>query len=122
MVPKKKQKNDYVKAELYEILDAMVLLLLDGIIKYDKHGFNMNHAHNITDIKQTPTSFQERFLLLMDILEPAQRYARFYMRKQHADAEYLFNFFCALYNDEVQVESSFKDASKLKCDKSTSKG
>ena len=104
--PKKKQKNDYVKAELYQMLDAMILLALDGIIKYDKHGFNMNRAHNITDLRQTPTSFQERFLILMDILEPVQHYTILFMRREHPDAEYLFNFFLQLYNDEVQVKSS----------------
>ena len=109
-VYKKKQKNDYVKAELYQMLDAMILLALDGIIKYDKHGFNMNRAHNITDLKQTPTSFQERFLLLMDILEPVQKYALLFMRREHPDVEYLFNFFISLYNDEVKVDSSKRDS------------
>lgn len=103
---KKKQKNDYTKAELYEMLDQMILLALDGIIKYDKHGFNMNRMHNISDVRQTPTSFQERFLLLMDILEPAQKYALLYIRRQHPDAEYLFNFMISLYNDEVKVDST----------------
>lgn len=105
---------DFTKDELAGMLQKMTLLILDGIIKYDKHGFNMNCAHNITRIEQTPTSFQERFLLLMDILEPAQRYAYFYIRAQHPDAEYLFNFFLQLYNDEVQIVSSSNDTSKLK--------
>lgn len=104
--PKKKQKNDYVKAELYQMLDAMILLSLDGIIKYDKHGFNMNRAYNISDLRQTPISFQERFLLLMDIIEPAQKYALNFIRREHPDAEYLFNFLVSLYNDEVKVKYS----------------
>jgi hypothetical protein len=69
----------------------------------------MNRAHNITDLNQTPTSFQERFLLLMDILEPVQHYALLFIRREHPDAEYLFNFLLSLYNDEVQIESSMQD-------------
>lgn len=107
-VAKTKQKNDYLKAELYDMLDEMILLSLDGIIKYDKHGFNMNRFHHISDLSQTPTSFQERFLILMDIIEPAQKYARNFIRRKYPDAEYLFNFLISLYNDEVKVKSSTK--------------
>lgn len=105
---RKRGLSSFTKDELAEMIEKMTLLILDGIIKYDKHGFNMNRAHNITDIKQTPTSFQERFLLLMDILEPAQRYSRLYIRKEHRDVQYLFNFFLKLYNDEVEIETSSK--------------
>lgn len=96
----------YVKSELCSMLDDMILLALDGIIKYDKNGFNMNRACNISDLSQTPTSFQERFIILMDIIEPAQKYALNFIRRKHPEAEYLFNFFVSLYNDEVQIKSS----------------
>ena len=98
---------DFTKSELAEMVGKMTLLILDGIVQYRGHGFDINKLHNVTNVEsQTPTSFQERFFLLMDILEPAQKYAHFYMRKQHPDAEYLFNFLLKLYNEEVQFVSS----------------
>jgi hypothetical protein len=107
----KRRLADFTKPDLAQMLEKMTILILDGIVKYDKHGFNMNRVHNITRIEQTPTSFQERFLLLMDILEPAQKFSRLYIRSNHPDAEYLFNFLLSLYNEEVQqvqIESSSK--------------
>jgi hypothetical protein len=86
----------------------MILLCLDGIVKYKtRDGFGVQSLHNITDIEtQAPTSFQERFFLFMDILEPVQGYALHFIHHKHPDAEYLFKLLLNLYNSEVQMESS----------------
>ena len=102
---KKKQLRHYTKGELSEMLDKMILLILDGIITYKtRGGYGIDKLHHVTNIEtQTPSSFSERFFLLMDILEPSQKYAITFIRNQYPDAEYLFNFLISLYNEEVQM-------------------
>jgi hypothetical protein len=94
--------SNFTKAELEAILEAMILLCLDGVANPKTKGFSMDKLQHVTNIeRQTPVAFQERFFLLMDILEPAQNYARLFIRRKHPDIDFLFNLWLNLYNNEV---------------------
>ena len=113
MMPIPRQTDNrwkFTKAELETILNKMILGLLDGIVNYKCHQhFDIRNIHSVTDVqKQTPLAFQQRFFLLMDILSPGSDYARMFIKREHPDMLYLFNWLYKLYVDEAEITSSTK--------------
>jgi hypothetical protein len=97
------------------IVNKMVLTALNEIINYRGPGSLTPKAiARITDIeKQTPLAFQQRFFLLMDIIEPCMDYARLFIKHKHPDMLYLFNWLCKLYVDEAEISSSPKSNNEV---------
>ena len=101
--------------ETKELLNNVILNALYGIIDYKcKDGFNINHIDQIKDVvKETPTSFQERFFLLMDIIDPCREYARIFIKREHPDALYLYDWFVKLYIEETETDTSIVDINNV---------
>jgi hypothetical protein len=93
-----KKENHQLKVALNQI----IFLSLHRIIEYKGHaGFSIHNLHTVTNIERdTPLDFQERFFLLMDTIAPVMDYARRFIKKEHPDVLYLFNWLVKLYVDE----------------------
>ena len=107
MKPISKNRWKFTNAEMRVMLNKMILRALHGITQYPVHnGFSIKKLHTITNVDETPLAFQERFFLCMDIIAPSMEYARQFIKRDHPDALYLFNWLCKLYTDECEINSS----------------
>jgi hypothetical protein len=103
----------FTKAQNEETLKKMILTGLNSIVTYKSPcGFNVNSLTKITDIElQTPLDFQQRFFLIMDMLYPSLDFARFFIKREHPEVLFLFNWLCKLYTDEAEISDSSRDSS-----------
>lgn len=112
-MPSRRTSNNrwnYTKKETETIINKMILILLDEIINYKGPGCIIpNKLVKVTDIeKQTPLVFQQRFFLLMDIMEPAMDYGNMFIKREHPEMLFLYEWLCKLYTDEAQQSTSTK--------------
>lgn len=98
----------FTRVQIEAMLDKVILQILRGIIEYkSREGFDVRSISDVRSIEHdTPFDFQERFFLLMDIVYPCIEYAKRFIKREHPEALYLFNWFCKLYIEDVSTTSS----------------
>lgn len=103
----------FTKNDIEQRMKKMILTGLNSIVTYKgPGGFNVGKLHQITDIEtQTPLDFQQRFFLIMDMLYPSLDFARFFIKREHPEVLFLFNWLCKLYTDEAEISDSSRDSS-----------
>lgn len=98
--------HNFSKSEMATIVEDMVLQILSGISFHkDINDFDIADIRKVRDIENdVPPEFCDRFFLLMDVLAPAHKYARSFIRREHPDVLFLFNCLWRLYTNRKTTD------------------